>query len=58
MKVKQKILDKRNAVVVREEALFLEQGEEFIYLAQPAEEEGFYVAERKELKLAYVNLDL
>lgn len=50
MKVKQKVLDKRNSVVVREEALFLEQGEEFIYLAAPAEEEGFYIAERRVVK--------
>ncbi|NQY81171.1 MAG: efflux RND transporter periplasmic adaptor subunit [Candidatus Caenarcaniphilales bacterium] len=50
MKVKQKVLDKRNSVVVREEALFLEQGEEFIYLAAPAEEEGFYVADRRVVK--------
>ncbi len=50
MKVKQKVKDKKNAILVREEALFLEQGEEFIYLASPAEEEGFYVADRRVVK--------
>ncbi|MCH2227038.1 MAG: efflux RND transporter periplasmic adaptor subunit [Candidatus Caenarcaniphilales bacterium] len=50
IKIKQKVKDKKNVLVVREEAVYLEQGQEYVYIAKEAEEEGFFIAERREIQ--------
>ena len=40
-------IQKESALNVREESLYLNQNQEYLYLAKESDEEGFYTAERK-----------
>ena len=47
IRIKQKVKDKNNILAVREEAIYLDQGQEYIFIAEPANEDGFYNAVKK-----------
>lgn len=47
IRIKQKVKDKNNILAVREEAIYLDQGQEYVFIAEPASEDGFYNAVKK-----------
>ncbi len=47
VRIKQRVKDRNNIIAVREEAIYLDQGQEYIFIAEPADEDGFYNAVKK-----------
>ncbi|MFM7457375.1 MAG: efflux RND transporter periplasmic adaptor subunit [bacterium] len=47
IRIKQKVKDKNNILAVREEAIYLDQGQEYVFIAEPASEDGLYNAVKK-----------
>jgi membrane fusion protein (multidrug efflux system) len=47
IRIRQKVKDKNNILAVKEEAIYLDQGQEYVFIAEPASEDGFYNAVKK-----------
>ena len=47
VRIKQRVKDRNNIIAVKEEAIYLDQGQEYIFVAEPADEDGFYNAVKK-----------
>ena len=50
VEVKQKIKKHEDALLVKEESVYLDQGQEYLYLARPSDKEESYKAERVAIK--------
>jgi len=47
IRIKQKIKDKNNVIAVKEEAIYLDQGQEYVFIAEPSNEKDLYTAIKK-----------